>query len=308
LRLARITSISLPGMGDGPDRLDKVLERASTWIDLAAGEGPDLICLPESVNGLGLGGDEWARTAEEVPGPTTRMASEKAAEHSAYLVCPLVRRDARGIHNSATLYDRDGELVGVYDKVHPTMGELECGVVPGRTGLVSRVDFGRIGFAICFDLNFRDLRDCYADEGIDILLFPSMFRGGLQLRAWAYELGCYLVSATPGEQSAIVNPLGRTLAESQISSGPTGSIISLELNLDYQVMHLDYNSEKLAEVKRAFGTQVRIEVAGPEGIFLLSSRHPERDSASIAREFGMETRHEYFRRASAMRSRALGEQ
>ena len=235
------------------------------------------------------------------------MASAKAAEHRTYLVCPIVRRDEKGLHNSAILLDRSGHPIATYDKVHPTIAEMECGIVPGRSGVVAETDFCRIGFAICFDLNFRDLVEYYSTQRVDVIVFPSMFRGGLQLRLWAYQLGCYLVSATPGEQSAIVNPLGRTLLESQISAGATGSIVSLQLNLDYQVMHLDYNAEYLARAKEIYGPQVQIEVAGPEGIFLLHSMHPERDSASIVRELGMETRDEYFRRACKIRDESLAQ-
>jgi predicted amidohydrolase len=181
VRQVKISSLSLPGMSPEPDRISKVIERAAKWIDMSANDGPDLITLPESFNGLGLDPEEWANSAEEVTGPSAEMISEKASEHSTYIVCPIVRRDPEGIHNSAILFDREGEQVGIYDKVHPTIGEIEQGIIPGTEGLVLDTDFGRVGFAICFDLNFRDIRQYYLENRPDIVVFPSMYRGGIQL-------------------------------------------------------------------------------------------------------------------------------
>lgn len=301
MRMVKVCSISLPGMGPSEDRLTKVLERASRWIDLAARDEPDIVCLPETMNGLGLWGEAWARCAEPVPGPTTEMASRMSKEHSTYIVCPIVRRDPDGLHNSALLYDRSGQLVATYDKAHPTIWEIQDGIIPGRQGLVYQADFGRIGFAICFDLNFRDLRDFYRRRAPEIIFFPSMFRGGIQLRLWAFELGCYMVSATPGEMSAIVNPLGRTLEESY----EYNRTISRQINLDCRLLHLDFNSEKLESVKKAYGARVEFEVASPEGIFLLASSDPSKTSDDIIKEFSLETRSAYFNRAERIRRDAL---
>jgi predicted amidohydrolase len=264
---------------------------------MSANDGPDLIALPESFNGLGLNSEEWANCAEEVTGPSAEMVSSKASEHSTYIICPIVRRDTKGIHNSAILFDREGEQVGTYDKVHPTIGEIEQGIIPGTEGLVLDTDFGRVGFAICFDLNFRDIREHYLENRPDIVVFPSMYRGGIQLRLWAYEIGCYMMSSTPGELSAIVNPLGRILIESYNYN----KIITSEVNLDFQVLHLDYNSTKFDEIKNKYGSRVEIEVASPEGIFLLYSKDSGITSGDLIEEFSLETLEHYFDRASRIR-------
>jgi predicted amidohydrolase len=289
-------------MGPAEGRTEKLLERASSWIELASRDEPDLIVLPETFNGLGLGSREWAQSAEDVPGPTSELAARKADQHSTYLVCPIVRRDREGLHNSALLFDRDGELSCTYDKVHPTIGEIEEGVIPGRRGVVHDADFGRLGFAICFDLNFRDLRRYYARRRARLVCFPSMYRGGIQLRLWAYEIGCYVISSTPGEQSAIVNPLGRILEESY----QYNKIISRRINMDYEVLHLDYNHEKFETMKESHGPGVELEVASPEGVFLLHSEEKDTSAREIMKEFGLEARSEYFARATRMRSKALG--
>ena len=76
--------------------------------------------------------------------------------------------------------------------------------------------------------------------GTELVLFPSMFRGRLILRTWAYLYGFYMASATPKEGSMIVDPLGRMLAR----SWDYQPIICRTINLDFAVLHLNYNWER----------------------------------------------------------------
>ena len=70
----------------------------------------------------------------------------------------------------------------------PTVGEMEKGVVPGTDAPCFETDFGRVGMLICFDLNFREVRDALARGKPDVVVFSSMYRGGLQAQALAYQL------------------------------------------------------------------------------------------------------------------------
>ena len=70
-------------------------------------------------------------------------------------------------------------------------------VTPGASAVVAQTDFGRVGFAICFDLNFRDVAEGNRTGGAELVLFPSMYAGGLQLSIWAHDFGFFIASATP---------------------------------------------------------------------------------------------------------------
>jgi predicted amidohydrolase len=41
--------------------------------------------------------------------------------------------------------------------------------------MVFLTDFGRVGCAICFDLNFRDVIQGLGANGAEIVFFPSMY-------------------------------------------------------------------------------------------------------------------------------------
>lgn len=301
-RYVRVSTISFGGAGGNPEGMvERNRESALEWLRRAALDKPDIVCLPETFHALGLASKEWFASAEPVPGPTTEAVREVAWKNGMYVVCPIVERVDDKVYNSAVLIDREGEIVGRYHKVHPTIGEIECGITPGVETPVFKTDFGNVGCAICFDLNFTDVVAGLKANGAELILFPSMYRGGLQLSIWAFNCSVYIASAYTGEGSAIVNPLGRVLATSSLHN----RIISKTINLDYRVLHIDYNNVHWDAIKLKHGADVEIEVATPEAVFALFSNNRNLSVDDLIKEFGLETREEYFKRANRVREKAL---
>jgi predicted amidohydrolase len=283
------------------ERVSAAVDHAVAKIDRAAADKPDLIVLPETFTGLGCGSETWFATAEPVPGPTTERLAERAQRHGCYIVCPIVRTDAGRAYNSAILLRRDGEVVGIYDKMHPVIGELEAGLTPGVSAPVFETDFGRVGLAICFDLNFHDVIEELARGGAELVCFPSMYRGGLQTRLWAFDHAVYFASATPGEGSVIVDPLGNALEQ----SGAYEPIISRRVNLDYADMHIDENHRQWDAIKAKYGDAVEFDILSPEARFVMYSHDPDVSVADIIAEFSLETSRDYFARSNHRRQEAL---
>ena len=277
-------------------------------IDAAALDRPDLIVLTE---GCMHNSPRTASRAEQdaqseplpEPGPITRFLAGKARQHHSYIIGSYSRKDpkGRGRYNAAVLVDRQGQYVGCYDKMFPTIGEMEGGVLPGTGAVAFDTDFGRIGAMICFDLNFPELLAQYKQLGVRLICFSSAFRGGKLLTAAAMRNRFFIASAVPGENGVIVDPLGRTLAE----SSQYGKIIFAKVNLDSEVVHIDYNADRVRRMKQKYGTEVRVDTASPEAVFFLSSFHPEKSIQRIMREFEIESLDAYFDRARTVRNKYL---
>jgi len=273
-------------------------------IDTAALDHPDLILLTEGCMQNTVPSASRAEKnarAEPLPqfGPITQLLSGKAKEHGAYIMGSYYRQAAggQGRYNSAVLLDRQGKLVGYYDKTFPTIGEMEEGILPGRGAVMFDTDFGRIGAMICFDLNFPELLAEYKQQGAELICFLSAFRGGRMVPAAALGNQCFIASAVPGENGLIVDPLGRTLAE----SSQYGKIIFARINLDSRVVHIDYNADRVRRLKEKYGPQVKVDVASPEAVYFLSSLHPEKSIQEMIGEFEIETRDAYLDRARSVR-------
>ena len=284
---------------------EKDMERR---IDDAALDKPDIILLTEGFmqnTPRSASVKEKNEKAEPLSGdgPILRLLARKARQHHTYIIGCTWRKDpkGRGRYNSAILIDRAGKVVWHYDKVYPTIGEMEGGVLPGRQIKVFDTDFGRIGAIICFDLNFSELLDACKRQGVELLCFLSAFRGGFRVPAAAFRNQCFIASSVPGENGVIVDPLGRTLAE----SSQYGRTIFAQVNLDCQVVHIDYNNRRIPDLKKTYGPLVKIETFSPEAVYLLTSLHPEKSVQDMIREFEIETLDAYLDRARAAQKKHL---
>lgn len=302
-KIIGVSSISFNNDGVG----ENIEERIRIWedfIDASALDKPDIILLPEHFLFTGMNYKK-SEVAELLPegGAVTKFLSRKAKEYKSYIIACYYRKgeEGRRIYNSAILFDRNGKIAGVYDKTYPTIGEMEEGISPGEGANVFKTDFGLIGATICFDFNFRELFTDYKRKGVKLICFLSAFRAGFQIPIVAYENQFFIVSSTPGENSVIVDPLGRKLAESSMY----GKIIFSKINLDFKIVHIDHNIEKVANLKKKYKEYVKIEVASPEAVYFLSSFHPEISIEEMVKEFEIETLDEYLLRSRKEREKYL---
>lgn len=299
-RWVGVASICNPARAT-PEAMEKL-------IDQAALDKPDLILLTEGCmhnTPPTAGPAEKDAKAEPLPepGPITQFLARKARQHRAYIMGSYYRKSLQGPgrFNSAVLVDRDGKLVGYYDKMFPTIGEMESGILPGRGAVLFQTDFGRIGAMICYDFNFPELLAEYKKQGAELVCFLSAYRAGKKIPAAAISNQCFFASSVPGENGVIVDPLGRTLAE----SSQYGKIIFARVNLDSRVVHIDYNIDRVRRMKEKYGPLVKIETASPEAVYFLSATHPERTIGDMIKEFEVETLDAYLDRARAVRLERL---
>lgn len=249
-----------------------------------------------------MGEHDWFNTAEPLDGETVSRLSDIARRHRTCIACPILLRHRSAVYNAIVLLNRDGEVAGSYYKMFPTLGELSLGVTPGAEVTVIETDFGRVGFAICFDLNFREVADDLQAKGAELVCFSSMYPGGMQLQHWALEHRWWMLSAIGSPQGMLVDPLGRVRRGAQPSYQP---VLSASVNLDCLVAHLDYNHEKLLKIKRDYGREVDVDILQPEARFLLTCHRHDLSAMEIARRYDLLLWDDYFRRARHERSTRL---
>jgi hypothetical protein len=180
---------------------------------------------------------------------------------------------------------------------------MEQGVVPGDQSQIFQCDFGTVGMAICFDLNYDELREKYTQQQPDIILFSSVFHGGLMQGIWAYSCRSYFVSAIGVVQlpSEVLNPLGEIIATSTNYFNYTLATI----NLDYELAHLDYNWDKLKKLKAKYGDLVSIHDPGKVGSIMITSEDKSISALQMVKEFDIELLDTYFDRSRMFRKKEL---
>lgn len=264
---------------------------------------PDLIVVPEVCDRpAGLSLDRQRQYYQVRKNQVQDFFAKVARENHCYIIYAAHRCLPDGTwRNSSVLIDRNGEVAGVYNKNHPTIDEIDNGILCGHDAPVIECDFGRVALAICFDLNFDELRLKHARARPDLILFSSMYHGGLMQAYWAYSCRCHFVGAIAGQgtSSEIRDPLGRVLA----ATTNYFDYAVATVNLDCAVAHLDYNWERLRRLKAKYGPMVDISDPGCLGSVLITSRHPEKTVTDMIREFEIELLDDYLDRALAYRHR-----
>lgn len=307
--IACLTAPALPVPEDTP--LDEVIalekKHWTTRLDAVLYDSPDLIVLPEAADRPLVSGFSSPRQHEYFVHRGAQM-SEWFAQIARTNNCNIAysaQRIEGGIARNRTEYlDRNGNTAGVYDKNHLVIAENEVlGLDYGTELGVVDLDFGRVGSAICFDLNFEELLARYHGHGVELMVFSSEYHGSLMQNYWAYNLRSYFAaSIRPPAPSAIISPLGETLAEST-NYFPH---VTQRINLDYAVAHLDGHWEKLVDMKKKYGVGVGVHDPGRLGSVLITAESPELTAAGLVEEFEIELLDDYLTRARKHREQQLG--
>ena len=225
-----------------------------------------------------------------------------AKENSCYIAFGM-KHELDGVWwNSCIILDRQGKVAGMYHKNFPTVGEMNE-IQAGNETPIIQCDFGRVACAVCFDLNFDELRERYVALKPDIILFPTMYHGGLVQANWAFTCRSFFVCSfgfTSGP-SEIRNPQGDVVA----ASTNYYNYAVATVNLDRQMAHLDENWGKLTALKQKYGDKVIITDPGKLGSVLITSEHDEVSAADMVKEFRIELLDDYFERSRQKRLQNL---
>lgn len=204
------------------------LQRVSGMID--ALPDVDLILLPEIWDVGYFSFDGYAAGAEPACGPTARAMSQAARTKNAYVVAgSFVEREGDNLYNTTLLFDRQGEVIATYRKMHLFgYGSDETKLLtPGMEVVTAPTDFGTVGLSTCYDLRFPELYRAQVDQGAEYFLivsawpFPRLEHWNILNRARAIENQAYLISCNAaginrGKQyvghSAVTDPWGTPVA------------------------------------------------------------------------------------------------
>ena len=281
--LVRVVTISQEGLSDKPGQ--PLLDATMTRLDRAAAFAPDIVCLPETFT---------RGEPEPVPGPTTIRLGEWAKKHGCYVICPITVRDGERSFNSAILIDRSGILVGRYDKIRPTEGELKKAICPGAVEPpIFQTDFGRIGIQICFDVNWHAQWRRLKEKGAKIIFFPSAYPAARQVQAHAWLNQCFVVSSTKTRAASIFDITGDQITTTGKYQRWAGAVLPVEKRL----FEIDYHVGKMRKITMKYGTRVRVQWYHDDDLVSLASLDPELTVEDLIGEFELTPHPAYIQRA-----------
>ncbi|EMI43699.1 carbon-nitrogen hydrolase [Rhodopirellula sp. SWK7] len=200
------------------------LAAATSWIEKAAADGAQVICLQElfaTCYPCQAEDHTMFDLAESIPGPTTDSLAELAARLQVVIVCPMFEKRAAGVyHNTVVVLDADGSIAGVYRKMHIpddplyyekfyfTPGDAaqpDVSVAPDKPNgfNIIKTRYAKLGVGICWDQWYPEAARLFALAGADILLYPTAIGwideekdefGAGQLDAWMTSMRAHAIA------------------------------------------------------------------------------------------------------------------
>jgi N-carbamoylputrescine amidase len=232
---------------------DENLAKAESQIREAAVRGAQIVCLEELFRSQYFCREERAELfalAEAIPGPSTAALGKLARLHKVVVIASLFERRAAGLyHNTAAVINVNGEIEGLYRKMHIPDDPLyfeKFYFTPGDLGFRSfATPFGRIGVLVCWDQWYPEGARITSLMGADILFYPTAIGwhpsekaqyGAAQLDAWrtiqrshAIANGVYVAAVnrvgyegSPEQglefwgSSFVADPFGQVIAEASV--------------------------------------------------------------------------------------------
>jgi len=254
---------------------------------------PHLVALPEVFPYVGV---PLKVRDIEVSEKAKDFMSELAKKHRTHLCGSIYDKRDGKTFNTCFLFDPKGEIVGKYDKIHPTEPEMEKGVIPGdKEQKPIETEFGKIGFQICFDANWPLYWKYQVDNGAQMLIFSSAYPAGRVLNSIALLFNVFIVASTWELKSGIIDNMGRWLVKTDRFS----FWVWQEINLEKGVFHWDFQEAKPREIRRKFGDKVKIESFSDEALFTIEPLSDDLKLEEIIKEFGLVRYRDYLRRAEA---------
>lgn len=209
----------------------------------AGSQNADLLVLPELWS-TGYDLTRANRHATTVDTGIFARTAQLAAEQQLHIFgsCLGTRDDGTG--NSGVWFNRQGELVGRYDKIHRFgLMDEDRWLAAGASPTIISAEWGDTGLAICYDLRFPELFRAYALAGAKLIIIPAewphprLAHWRTLLRARAIENQLFVVAVNRVGSSAgtdffghstVIDPWGEIVVE----LGESGQLVVVDIDVD----------------------------------------------------------------------------
>jgi N-carbamoylputrescine amidase len=253
----------------------KNLSKAVEWINKAAAEGAQVICLPELFNSQYFCQKEdieFFNLAETIPGPSTEAIGIAAKKNKVVVIASLFEKRASGIyHNTVAVINTTGKVEGLYRKMHipddPAYYE-KFYFTPGDLGYKNfNTEYGNIGTLICWDQWYPEGARITTLKGASILFYPTAIgwhpyekaeHGKAQFDSWktvqrghAIANGVYVAAVNRvGLEKLSADSAGIEFWGSSFISDPQGIILAEASNDKEEIIIAEIDLERIEYIRR----------------------------------------------------------
>lgn len=150
----------------------KMVIHTAVMAERAAKEGCDYIITPEAVNFTGTPVDsDTFDIVEPFGGESFECFSSLAKHYSVNICVGLYNKRGDKVYNSAVIFNRQGNIESIYDKVN-LAGDENKMITAGEEYMILDTEFGKIAPLVCWDMQCG-AAERVAEMGVDIIFCPT---------------------------------------------------------------------------------------------------------------------------------------
>lgn len=169
------TTIALVQHVSTPGDVAASLERMAAYAKQASDAGAELLLFPEaSLTGYNNTIETNEQIAESHDGAAAQKIAALCKEHNLAIAYGFAERNNNQTYNSVQLIDATGSALALYRKTH-LWGEQDRTLFTAGEDLIPVIDWNgwRVGFLICYDIEFPETARRLAIEGAELILNPT---------------------------------------------------------------------------------------------------------------------------------------
>ena len=249
----RLALIQMPNYGSMELNLNKSLRA----IELAAGQGADLVLFPEvqlTEFFPQYPGQDVSKYAVSIDGETVKKFCDTCRINMISAVPNLYLLENSRTYDASIFIDKNGKIKGVQKMVHVAQAEQfyeQDYYTPSDDGFrVFDTEFGKIGIVVCFDRHYPESIRTETLQGADLILIPTvntksepslMFEWELRVQAFQNSVTLAMCNRVGIEEnmcfsgeSIVVNAKGEVLAKADDTE---------------QIMYVDIDTQESMKIR-----------------------------------------------------------
>ena len=249
----RLALIQMPNYGSMELNLNKSLRA----IELAAGQGADLVLFPEvqlTEFFPQYPGQDVSKYAVSIDGEIVKKFCDTCRINMISAVPNLYLLENSRTYDASIFIDKNGKIKGVQKMVHVAQAEQfyeQDYYTPSDDGFrVFDTEFGKIGIVVCFDRHYPESIRTETLQGADLILIPTvntksepslMFEWELRVQAFQNSVTLAMCNRVGIEEnmcfsgeSLVVNAKGAVLAKADDTE---------------QIMYVDIDTQESMKIR-----------------------------------------------------------
>lgn len=248
--IMKMAAYQMSAAGDSDQRLTRI----KAALAQAASNDADMLVGPElAVTGYGRG-EVLQTLAQRADGPWVSDLQETVAQTGVSLVVGFPERDDAGCYISAVVIDRDNPATPVFYRKGQLYGTYEKSIFqsPGPATVVTDIGGLKMGFLICYDIEFPEHVRRLAQAGAEVIVVPTAlpksasaaFIARHMIRVRAFENQVFVVYADNADADARFEYQG-------LSSivAPDGSVLASAPEYGDALIYAEIDRDAFAQIK-----------------------------------------------------------